>query len=145
MRSILIQILVFLILLVFLIVTDTRASPRLAYIPNNPCSEDDLNCMVETLEGYLSIKPSMEEKSKAIASSALSVGYAHLGNIEKAEKYRMLSEKLVKINNLDGLNSGRLVEQYILQKEHNLVLSILKKEETKSDACHSAVQVVLSD
>ncbi len=83
------------------------------------------------------------------AAHALAVGYAHLGNIEKAEEYYDSSLGVAKPQgnshtpkDWESMRLGRILEQYILNGKIDETIQELKENGSNKHACSSVVQLL---
>jgi len=96
---------------------------------------------LEEIYSQLPAQPDFNQRTLFGPTYALALGYAHLGNTEKAEEYYKSSLNISSSTIENRYNRTGILEQYMLQKQYGDAFTYLKKKDVHRSLCKSAIQV----
>jgi hypothetical protein len=115
-----------------------------ANINDCPTEKEELCSQIKELEEVYKQLPEQEHfETKNLRSPAyvLALGYAHLGNKEKAENYLKASEDAGFSKIEQKYNRTGILKQYMLQGQYDEAFTYLEKEDVHSSLCKASVQI----
>ena len=116
-----------------------------ANIMDCPAEKEKLCAEIKKLEEiYLQLpeQSGFQKKDLSGPAYALSLGYANIGNIDKAEEYLDQSYKADPSRRKYKYNRSAIFEQYMLRGQYDDVFSYLEEGNTHRSLCKSTVQIL---